>query len=71
MSDEPLGNCIQCGVELKSQSDIGMEYCMGGPEITRYCNACNELSGDFIFRRTLQVMAEAERKENEGDKTNE
>lgn len=62
MSDIEQIICGNCKKVIENEDDIGLEACMGGP-MYYLCDECNKISGEFIFRRTLQVMAEKAEKE--------
>lgn len=54
---QPNIKCDNCGAKIDSESDARMAYCCGG-EPKYICKKCNDVSGDFIFRRQFQKMIE-------------
>ena len=50
-----FAECFNCGGAIAKESDVGLGVCRGG-EPEYMCRKCNEECGDFVFRRSLQVM---------------
>ena len=56
MNETEKSICFNCNEEFEGEP--GLEYCEGGPEVYKMCQPCNKISGQFIFLRQVQLMAE-------------